>query len=156
MSRAPEEEIGYLLKRLMHLFRHELEQRLREGATLSFANMVTLSGIAEEPGIAGAQLARRLMITAQSMAVLLRRLEADGSIERRRDPGNRRADRWYVLPAGLQRLQGARAAGSPVMTQMLSGLTGEEVSGLRGYLDRCVQSLDAAAQGTGKTAKAAR
>ena len=30
MSRAPEEEIGYLLKRLMHLFRHELEQRLRE------------------------------------------------------------------------------------------------------------------------------
>lgn len=146
MSCAPEEEIGYLLKRLMHLFRHELEQRLRESASLSFANMVALSGIAEQPGIAGAQLARRLMITAQSMAVLLRRLEQDGSIERRRDPRNRRADRWYVLPAGLARLQGARAAGSPVMTQMLSRLSADEVGGLRGYLERCVQSLEEGTQ----------
>ena len=42
------------------------------------------------------------------------------------------------------------------MTQMLSGLSGDEVSGLRGYLDRCVQSLEAGAQPVSKTVKAAR
>jgi hypothetical protein len=28
-SRPPEEQIGYLLKRLMHQFRHQVEERLR-------------------------------------------------------------------------------------------------------------------------------
>lgn len=142
MHHAPEEEIGYLLKRLMHVFRHVLELRLRRSATISFAHLVTLDQIQAEPGVAGAQLARRLLVTAQTMTELLKRLEREGSIERRADPNNRRADRWYVLPGGLERLAAGRAAGSPVMTQMLSLLSGPEVAELRGYLERCVAGLE--------------
>lgn len=142
MHRAPEEQIGFLLKRLMHVFRHALEARLRRSANLSFAHLVTLDQISEEPGIVGAQLARRLLVTAQTMTDLLKRLEREGSIERRADPNNRRADRWYIRDEGQQRLRSARSAGGPVMTQMLSLLSATEIGTLRDYLERCVEGLE--------------
>ena len=107
------------------------------------AHLVTLDQLQQEPGIAGARLARRLLVTAQTMTGLLRRLEREGAIERRPDPHNRRADRWYLLPAGARRLDAARSAGAPVMTQMLSLLKSQEVAELRGYLERCVEGLEA-------------
>ncbi len=142
MHRAPEEQIGFLLKRLMHVFRHALEARLRRSANLSFAHLVTLDQISEEPGIVGAQLARRLLVTAQTMTDLLKRLEREGSIERRPDPSNRRADRWYIREEGQARLRSARSAGGPVMTQMLSLLSGDEIATLRDSLERCVEGLE--------------
>jgi DNA-binding MarR family transcriptional regulator len=145
-NRTPEEQIGYLLKRLMHQFRHQLDERLRRNSDISFAHLVTLDQLQQEPGIAGARLARRLLVTAQTMTGLLRRLETDGAIERRPDPLNRRADRWYLLPLGLERLNAARSSGSPVMTQMLSLLKPQEVAELRGFLERCVEGLESGAQ----------
>ena len=141
-QRTPEEQISYLLKRLMHQFRHQVDERLRRNSDVSFAHLVTLDQLQQEPGVAGAQLARRLLVTAQTMTGLLRRLEREGSVERRPDPQNRRADRWFLLPAGLERLHAARSAGAPVMTQMLSHLSARELSELRGYLERCVEGLE--------------
>jgi DNA-binding MarR family transcriptional regulator len=141
-SRTPEEQIGYLLKRLMHQFRHQVEERLRRGCDMSLAHLVTLDQLQQEPGIAGARLARRLLVTAQTMTGLLRRLEQEGAIERRPDPQNRRADRWYLLPAGMARLNAARSAGAPVMTRMLCLLDTREIGELRGYLERCVEGLE--------------
>ena len=126
----------------MHLFRHLVDLRLRRGSDISFAHLVTLDQIQQEPGVAGARLARRLFVTAQTMTGLLRRLEREGSIVRRPDPHNRRADRWYLLPAGVERLNAARAAGGPVMTQMLALLEPQEVAALRDYLERCVEGLE--------------
>ncbi len=139
---TPEEQIGYLLKRLMHQFRHQVEEQLRGECDMSLAHLVTLDQLQQEPGVAGARLARRLLVTAQTMTGLLRKLEQEGAIERRPDPHNRRADRWYLLPAGVERLNLARAAGAPVMTRMLSHLDGREIGELRNYLERCVEGLE--------------
>jgi DNA-binding MarR family transcriptional regulator len=155
-QRTPEEQIGYLLKRLMHQFRHQVDERLRRSTDVSFGHLVTLDQLQQEPGIAGARLARRLMVTAQTMTGLLRRLEREGSIERRADPHNRRADCWYLLPAGLERLRVAREAGGPVMTQMLSRLSPREVADLRGCLERCVEGLETDAPRHLTEAKSAR
>jgi DNA-binding MarR family transcriptional regulator len=141
-QRTPEEQIGYLLKRLMHQFRHLVDERLRRSADVSFAHLVTLDQLQQEPGVAGARLARSLLVTAQTMTGLLRRLEKEGSVERRPDPHNRRADRWYLTQGGQERLNAARSSGSPVMTQMLSLLSATEVSELRKYLERCVAGLE--------------
>ena len=141
-TRTPEEQIGYLLKRLMHQFRHLVDERLRRNSDVSFAHLVTLDQLQQDPGIAGAQLARHLLVTAQTMTGLLRRLEKEGAVERRPDPHNRRADRWYLLPAGQERLNAARASGSPVMTQMLSLLSAKEVADMRKYMERCVEALE--------------
>src|SRR5690606_32764588 len=141
-NHTPEEQIGYLLKRLMHQFRHQVEERLRGECDMSLAHLVTLDQLHQEPGIAGARLARRLLVTAQTMTGLLRRLEQEGALERRPDPHNRRADRWFMLPAGVTRLNAARAAGAPVMTKMLAHLDRREVGELRNYLERCVVGLE--------------
>lgn len=155
-ARTPEEQIGYLLKRLMHQFRHQVEERLRRGCDMSLAHLVTLDQLQQEPGIAGARLARRLLVTAQTMTGLLRRLEDEGAIERRPDPHNRRADRWYLLPAGLARLNAARVAGAPVMTKMLSLLDQREIGELRSYLERCVEGLEEDAAQSGDAPGSAR
>nr|PZN64387.1 MAG: hypothetical protein DIU62_09915 [Pseudomonadota bacterium] len=153
--RSPEEQIGYLLKRLMHQFRHQVEERLRRECDMSLAHLVTLDQLQQEPGVAGARLARRLLVTAQTMTGLLRRLEEEGAIERRPDPHNRRADRWYLLPAGEARLNAARIASTPVMTKMLSLLDAREVAELRDYLERCVEGLEEGG-GTQRDGAAAR
>jgi DNA-binding MarR family transcriptional regulator len=140
--RTPEEQITFLIKRLTHQIRHQVDERLRRSSDLTFAHLVTLDQLQQEPGVAGARLARRLLVTAQTMTGLLRRLEREGSVERRPDPHNRRADRWYLLPAGVERLLAARSAGAPVMTQMLSRLSSHEISELRGYLERCIEGLE--------------
>jgi DNA-binding MarR family transcriptional regulator len=148
---AQEQQIAYLLKRLMHLFRHLVDMRLRQDSQLSFAHLVVLDQIQQEPGIAGAQLARSLSVRAQTMTGLLRRLEEGGCIERRPDPNNRRADRWFLLPAGSAQLNTARAAGKPVMTQMLSLMSPQEVTALRESLGRCVAGLEACSQREGES-----
>ena len=79
-SRTPEEQVGYLLKRLMHQFRHQVEDRLRRGCDMSLAHLVTLDQLQQEPGIAGARLARRLLVTAQTMTGLLRCARREGLI----------------------------------------------------------------------------
>jgi DNA-binding MarR family transcriptional regulator len=126
----------------MHQFRHQVDERLRRSSDVSFAHLVTLDQLQQEPGIAGARLARRLLVTAQTMTGLLRRLEREGCVERRPDPHNRRADCWFLLPAGVERLNAARGASAPVMTQMLSRLSAPEIAELRGYLERCVEGLE--------------
>ncbi len=140
--RPSEEQIGFLLKRLMHLFRHLADQRLKHHADMTLAHLATLDQIRQEPGIAGARLAKRLMVTAQTMTGLLSRLEDDGSVERRADPMSRRADCWHLSPAGAQRLKAGLLAGQPVLTQMLSQLKAEEIPQLREYLQRCVDGLE--------------
>jgi DNA-binding MarR family transcriptional regulator len=141
---APEEQIGYLLKRLQQAFRNLLETRLRQGSTgLSLAHLVTLNLLDELPGLPGAQLAKRLTVTAQTMNQMLQRLELQGEIERRPNPANRRADRWFLRPAGKRQMQSARAEAGPVMTQMLSLLQPAEVTQLRRFLELCVAGIEA-------------
>ncbi|MFM1885811.1 MAG: hypothetical protein RL026_968 [Pseudomonadota bacterium] len=140
VAAATEQQIGMLFKQLMHGFRHEMDQRLR-GANLSLAHLATLGQVAETPGLPAAQLARRLFVTAQTLTSLLRRLEEEGSLQRRAHPHNRRAECWYITPAGEARLHALRQAVAPVMTQMLAPLSPAEVEALRDSLQRCVVAL---------------
>jgi DNA-binding MarR family transcriptional regulator len=141
---APEEQIGYLLKRLNHSFRNMLDGRLRQDAPgMSFAHLVTLDLLDGQPGLPGAQLAKRLLVTAQTMNQMLQRLEVAGEIERRPHPENRRADRWFLTEAGRRKLLACRNAARPVMTQMLSRLEGAQIAQLRHFLEQCVAALEA-------------
>jgi DNA-binding MarR family transcriptional regulator len=139
-----EQQIGLLFKQLMHAFRHDIDQRLRHHGGLSFAHVVTLGQVEETPGLPGAQLARRLFVTAQTLTGLLRRLEQDGHLLRRPHPHNRRADCWHLSPSGERQLREARGVMAPVVTQMLSQLAPAEVESLRDMLQRCVAGLEPA------------
>src|SRR5262245_19212749 len=111
-AKRPEEAIAYLLKNLQHSLRQAVDEAFRhEGIDMSFAHLATLYALESEPGVAGAELARRGFVTAQSMNTILRRLERDGDIERRPHPTSFRADSWFVTRTGQARLDRAKVVG---------------------------------------------
>jgi DNA-binding MarR family transcriptional regulator len=137
------ERIGFLLKSLQHTIRQTIEEVLRkQGVELSFAHFVALFNLHYDPGISGAQLARRAMVSAQTMNSALRALENDGYIERRPHPDSRRADSWSLTSAGLAELKRARSVGSAVFGRMLTALSSHEIAALEDSLQRCIAALD--------------
>src|SRR5215831_18583943 len=136
----PEHVVGFLLKSLHHTLRQAMGKR---GVDLSFAHFGALFGIHCEPGITGAKLARRVMVSAQTMNSALRRLEADGRIERRPHPDSRRADSWTVTDEGLELLEHARTVGSVIFERMLAPLDRAETAALESSLRRCIAALEA-------------
>jgi len=138
-----EDVIAYLLKSMHHSLRQVMDEALRrQRIHMSFAHFVTLYTLEAEPGVAGAELARRGFVTAQTMNTTLRRLEKDGDIERRPHPVNMRADSWYVTKAGQSKLDRAKIVGATVWTRMLSALKAGEIAQLQSLLERCITGLD--------------
>ena len=139
----PAHVIGFLFKALHHSLRHAMEEALRRHhINLSFAHFATLFGVHCEPGINGAALARRGLVSAQTMNAVLRRLERDGRIQRRPHPDSRRADSWYITEKGSILLERARIVGDSVFEQMLSALQEDEAARLLNYLRRCIKALE--------------
>src|SRR5215467_7860 len=139
----PEHIVGFLLKSLQHTLRQSMDEAMRrKGVNLSFAHFGALFGIHCEPGITGAKLARRVMVSAQTMNSALRRLEADGRIERRPHPDSRRADSWTVTDEGLELLDHARTVGSVIFERMLAPLDRAETAALESSLRRCIAALE--------------
>ena len=144
---TPEQAIPYLLKSVHHVLRQVVEERLRaERIEMSFAHFAALYMLESEPGIAGAEIARRCFVTAQTMNTILRRLEEEGDVERRPNPGNSRADSWRLSDSGRGRLNRAKVVGEEVWARMLSALKPGEVTQLRDLLQRCVQGFDVTAE----------
>lgn len=138
-----EEHVGYLLKRLQHSIRQAVDEAMREaGVGLSFAHIVALFGISHHPGVSGAHIAKRTMVTAQTINTILRRLEKDGSVERRPHPDNRRVDCWFITESGRARMHEARAAADPVWARMLTPFEAGELAQLRSLLKRCIAGLE--------------
>lgn len=113
----------------------------KDGIDLSFAQCVALFSLRREPGITGAQIARRAFVSAQTMNTVLRRLEVDGRIERRPHPDSRRADSWSVTAQGLAELERAGEGIGKVFDQMLAPLNAKEIAALEDYLRRCITAL---------------
>lgn len=140
---TPQAAIGHLLKHMHQSLRQAIDESLRRGRIdVSFAHFVTLHTLASEPGIAGAELARRSFVTAQTMNTILRRLERDGTIERRPNPTNLRADSWYLSKAGQSALAKAQVVVERVWSQMFEDLSDREVRQLQRLLERCLMGLD--------------
>ncbi|MET0498108.1 MAG: MarR family transcriptional regulator [Steroidobacteraceae bacterium] len=139
----PEQVIAHLLKNLHHAVRQTVDEAFRaQKMDMSVAHFVVLLNLDQEPGLAGAELARRGFVTAQSMNTILRRLERDGDIERRPHPQKARADSWFVTKTGQARLARARVIGGNIWVRMLSALQPTEIKQLQGLLERCIGGLD--------------
>jgi DNA-binding MarR family transcriptional regulator len=138
----PEQVVPYLLKSLHHSLRQALDQAFRlQKFEMSFPQLVVLVLLEQEAGLVGAELARRAVVTAQTMNTILRRMEREGDVERR-PHAQKRADSWFVTKAGGSRLKKARAIGDTVWLRLLSALQAEEVEQLKSILQRCISGMD--------------
>lgn len=135
--------LGGIFKQMGQLMRQAMDAAFRrERVELSFAHFVTLYVLSVEPGVAGAELARRGFVSAQTMNTILRRLERDGSIERKPHPTNQRADSWYLTKTGHARLQRARRIAEGVWEKMFESFKDGELAQLRDLMERCLVGLE--------------
>ena len=91
--------------------------------------------IADTPGISGAELARRCLVTPQTMTTVLGNLTVKGLIERRTVPGQGRAMETTITAAG-KRLLGRADKKIVEVEELLSGqLTKADQQSLRKLLE---------------------
>ncbi|MGB3334671.1 MAG: MarR family transcriptional regulator [Mycobacterium sp.] len=136
--------ILWLLKQAFYYSLTTVNEAISEHG-VSTAQIGLLRQLAGEPGLSGAELARRLLITPQGVQLALSALERRGLVERKQDPHHGRILRAYLTDEG-------RAVTSAVVTdaiaahdQVFGVLSREEQETLRALLARVVE------QGTGHT-----
>src|SRR5688500_12610994 len=154
----PEQIIGHLLKNLHLSVRQSVEEALRvQRIDMSLPHFMVLLTLESEPGIPGAELARRGFVTAQTMNTILHRLEREGDIEREPHPERSRADSWYLTKTGQARLKRARVVVEAVWVRVLSALKPVEIRQMQGMLERCIRGMDVQPAGvrTARSVKAA-
>ena len=120
-----EEMSGYLIKRAQAALHVCLEEIVFPHA-LGIAQFVVLSLLAETPGLANADLARRAFVTPQSMNEVLKQLESTGLVERRQNPTNARILNAYLTRTGTRKWSVVSSQVRELEARLLSGLTSDE------------------------------
>ena len=134
-----EPRLSYLIGRLDRVLRRRLGAAV-EPAGLTLPAYTALSVLRAQGGLSNAQLARRSLITPQSMNEVLARLVDRGYVRRR--PTSGRAIRLELTPAGSRVLARCERAVDEVEREMIGGFGAAEVTSLRGALVRCGTALE--------------
>jgi DNA-binding MarR family transcriptional regulator len=116
------------------------EQRLRP-LGMAAAHYTLLISVHSEPGLTGAELARRLNVTPQAVASLVARLEGRGQLERREHPRHRHVQELHVTVAGRKALLAADSVVDDIERQITDGLGPKETAQLRTLLDRVAETV---------------
>jgi DNA-binding MarR family transcriptional regulator/RimJ/RimL family protein N-acetyltransferase len=129
MARAddgPESEVSlvYVIGRLNHGIRREMRQLLAEWK-LSVPEFTAMSILRRRPGLSNAQLARRTMVTPQSMIEILAGLESRELVHRSVDPNHGRILKSELTEEGERLLQAAQVAVDDVQDELLEGVSVE-------------------------------
>jgi len=141
---SPYDSIGFLLGDAVRLMRADFNRRLqRHGITLAQAR--TLRRLSQQPGLRQVELAELLEIAPMTLVRLLDQLAKAGHVERRPDPGDRRAFRLYITPAARPLLAVVGRAVRDVRAVALRGLARSERDALLKGLRAIKQNLAAGA-----------
>jgi DNA-binding MarR family transcriptional regulator len=112
---------------------------------VSTAQIGILRQLANEPGLSGAELARRLLITPQGVQLALKSLEERGLVSRKPDPQHARILQAHLTDKGRD-IAGAVVSDAIAAHEAVFGvLTPDEQQTLRDLLARVVE------KGTGHT-----
>jgi|SRR5829696_2036495 len=124
-----------LLTRLAKVvFRHSDQDRLG----MSMRWFVTLSYLDDHDGATQQAVGEGLCVDANNLVLLLNELEADGLVERRRDPQDRRRHLVHITGDGRRALKGAERAQEAVEDKVLAALSADERTTLRDLLARAL------------------
>lgn len=112
---------------------------------VSTAQIGVLRQLMNEPGLSGAELARRLLITPQGVQLALTALEKRGLVERKQDPQHGRILQVFLTDTGRAVAQDVVSDAIAAHDRVFGVLSPEEQQQLRALLARVVE------QGTGHT-----
>jgi DNA-binding MarR family transcriptional regulator len=136
-----EARLSYVIGRLERVLRRRLAVAV-EPTGLTLPAYTALSVLRAQDGLSNAQLARRSLVTPQSMSEVLALLVEQGYVRRRAEPGHGRVIRTELTSAGRRALERCDRAVDKVEREMLGDLDADEVASLRDVLIRCGRALD--------------
>jgi DNA-binding MarR family transcriptional regulator len=100
VPRATRENLGYLLAKASQRWNELLQAGFAEAGfpevKASYGSV--LIPLFEEDALRIGEIARRARLSKQTMTTMVRLCERDGLVERRPDPGDRRATRVHLTP----------------------------------------------------------
>ena len=117
-----EVSLVYVIGRLNHGIRRDLRQLLAEW-DLSVPEFTALSILQRRPGLSNAQLARRTMVTPQSMIEILAGLEARKFVSRTVDPNHGRILKSELTEEGKRVVTAAQVVTDAMQEELLEGVS---------------------------------
>jgi DNA-binding MarR family transcriptional regulator len=136
----------YLIGRIDRVVRRAMGTVL-EGQGLSVNQYATLSVLDRREGLSNAQLARRALVSPQSMNEVLLALEQRGLVRRRAHPDHGRILQARLTAKGRALLARCDAEVHQLEARMVSGLSEDEQAALRGALLSSIRTLQGGLQG---------
>ncbi|MFB8180689.1 MarR family winged helix-turn-helix transcriptional regulator [Streptomyces sp. NPDC055966] len=130
----------YLLKRTELVVRARLEELVRP-AGITALQYTALTVLDRHDGVSAARLARDSFVTAQSMADMVRALEARDLIRREPNPRNRREKVILLTESGRDLLSAYAEPARELEHRMLQDLTPQEVTHFREALKSAHRAL---------------
>jgi DNA-binding MarR family transcriptional regulator len=132
--------LTYVIGRLDRVLRRRIGEVL-EPHGLTVSQYTALSVMRSRAGLSNAQLARRVLITPQSMNEVVARLAEQDLIERRPDPKHGRAIRTDLTPRGERVLEACDNEVDALEQDLLAGLHVAEIEQMHELLVGCVRRL---------------
>ena len=134
--------ILWLLKQTFHFSYRSVNDAISDhGVTMGQLGL--MRQLADEPGLSGAELARRLLITPQGAQLALTSLERSGLVERKPDPDHGRILKAYLTDQGRTVTAAVFADAVAAHNEVFGVLDADEQKTLHNLLARVVE------QGTG-------
>ena len=126
---------------LVNALRRTALNRERERLGQKLIPVPLMAYILEHPGCTQGEVAEWLYISAASVATSCKRLEQEGLLERRVDPGNRRKNQLFVTAAGEELTREKRAMLERVNAMTFEGIGEEDKEAFSRVLDRMMDNL---------------
>jgi len=136
--------VDRLLRLFDRLRRLGLGQHPLGAGEISPPQLALLDWVARSPGARLREIASGLGLTPPTVSVGMRRLERAGLVERRPDPQDRRAVRFFVTPQGEALHQEAHTFRRCKVARLLEGLTPQEQDTLLDLLERAIGAAERA------------
>ncbi len=128
-----EPRLSYVIGRLDRILRRRLAAAV-EPCGLTLPAYTALSVLRAHDGLSNARLARRSLVTPQSMSEVLGLLVDRGYVRRLAEPGHARIIRMELTRAGSRVLERCDEAVDAVERAMLGSLDADEAAGIRDTL----------------------
>jgi DNA-binding MarR family transcriptional regulator len=129
------DRVTWALRRAEGAVQSLKDQRLR-ALGMAVAHYSLLISVHSDPGLTGAEVARRLNVTPQAVASLADRLESRGQLERRPHPRHRHVQELYLTDEGREVLRRADAVVAEVEENIAQQLGQANTTRLRALLEK--------------------
>ena len=136
-----EPRLSYVIGRLDRVLRRRLSAAV-EPVGLTLPAYTALSVLRAQDGLSNARLARRSLVTPQSMSEVVSQLVEQGYVRRRAEPGHGRVIRIELTDAGSRALEECDRLVADVEEELLGDLGAAEAEQLRDVLLRCGRALE--------------